>query len=112
MINFQQQLQKPASISIYTTTKLNQPIDLLTGVGLAVLVCPVTFAVSFCLAHVNGLTSGNYPEVAANAAAIGLALCLLSGPIALDVSRRSVQTMAALSTVAFWILGLLTSLAV
>ncbi len=112
MMSLQQQGKKPVSIKMYATTELNKPFDLLTGAGIAVLWSLVPFAVSFCLAHANGLTAGNYPSLESTAAATGLALCFLSVPIALKVIRCSVRTMTVTCVVMFWFLGLITALTV
>lgn len=90
----------------------NKPMDIATGVGVALLSSHLPFVISFALARANGLTAGNYPALEATAAAAGLAICLLAMPIAFDLKGRSIQAIAVSSAVIFWILGLLASFTV
>jgi hypothetical protein len=105
----EQVLEQTSTTSIVVSNPSKKSIDIATGVGVAVLCSHLPFMVSFAMARVNGLTAANYPAVEPTAAAAGLAICLLSLPIAIEMKSRSVQAIAGTSSVIFWILGLLAS---
>jgi len=89
-----------------------KPMDIATGIGVALMCSHLPFVVSFVLARVNGLSASNYPAVEPTAAAAGLAICLLALPIALELKGRSMQAIGISSAIIFWILGLLASFTV
>jgi hypothetical protein len=108
-----QQLTQPTSSSkVLQVATSKKSMDILSGVGVALLCSHLPFIVSFSLARANGLTASNYPAVEPTAAAAGLAICLLSLPIALEMKGRSIQAIGISSAVIFWILGLLASFTV
>lgn len=104
----EQVLEQTSTTSIIVAPT-KKSMDIATGVGVAILCSHLPFMVSFAMARVNGLTASNYPAVEPTAAAAGLAICLLSLPIALEMKSRSVQAIAGTSSVIFWILGLMAS---
>jgi hypothetical protein len=101
--------EAPNSRFVGALSQNKKRIDLLSGIGIAILCSHVPFAVSFALARINGLTAANYPAVEPTAAAAGLAICLLSMPIAMELKHRSLNVLAFSSAVMFWIFGLLCS---
>jgi hypothetical protein len=109
----QELIQDTATSKTYFNVDTNKKsVDIATGVGIALLCSHLPFIVSFAMARVNGLTASNYPAVEPTAAAAGLAICLLSLPIALEMKGRSIQAIGISSAVIFWILGLLASFTV
>lgn len=110
MTTAQTQIQESPASQVYVALEQNKKsVDILTGVSVALLSSHVPFGLSLALARINGLTAGNYPAVEPTAAAAGLAICLLSLPIAYEMKHRSMQAIAISSSIIFWILGLLAS---
>jgi hypothetical protein len=105
----EQLVNQPTTKQFVDTSKTT---DIATGIGIALLSSHLPFVVSFGLARANGLNAINYPAIEPTAAAAGLAICLLSLPIAIEMKGRSIQAIAISSTVIFWILGLLASFTV
>jgi hypothetical protein len=110
MMTVQHQIEERATEKVYAALEKNKkPLDIATGVALAIASSHIPFMLSFGLARINGLTASNYPAVEPTAAAAGLAICLLSLPIAYEMKQRSISAIAISSAVIFWILGLLAS---
>lgn len=105
-----EQVQKRTDV--YSALDQKKALDVASGTAVALLSSVVPFMLSYALTHASGLTAFNYPAVQPVAAAAGLAICILSLPIAMDMKSRSVQGIAASSAVIFWILGLLASFTV
>lgn len=113
MMTVREQLQQTVVSNMYGALEQNKkPLDVVTGIGVAILCSHVPFILSFTIARSGGFSALNYPAVEPTAAAAGLAICILSLPIALEMKQRSLPAIMASSAVIFWILGLLAAFTV
>lgn len=109
MSTTQRVLATSIKLTVAVPRQNKKSVDIAGGIVVGLASSVVPFAVSLGLAQINGLNGFNYPAVGPMAAAAGLAVCLLAMPIAYELSRRSVQTIVATTSIIFWILGLMVA---